>query len=661
MPPFKDEQIIIIAPGSETTVAQLGLPESFTPARLRVRSRMFPAEKEGEWEPYKVRRRIDAVGKKSMAQEEVDEINDMKKTFGESEDDGIIYEEDPISEEGAVWPISEGRIVNWTCFFALMTHVYNTLNPPFHTPILLITQPAWTPREHEKLTQFFFEKFKTPAFSLLDAAIATSWAYGTHTSTVIDVGKGKVDVTAISEFLPHGTGRVIALPGCGGEAMTQRLLTLLRSKGFTREMCEQLKKNPICEILPVGTALPGTADASAQDAITNPAAAASTGATASGPGHRETAAALGIAPRGPGPDTDVGDEANGDDDNEGVLDVASIVAGGKMNEYLARKDKEKQDKAAAKKKGTDAASAQSRPARLPNSKRERATFMYEDHLLLDTLKGMNLSSKGMADAQAALDEGPQRKNQDAEQGDSIVEQRLAIEPNGTIDSAFTSAHTGPIRREIEVGIERFQAGSGGILERIADAIYRTISAIEEVNKRSELWDSLIICGNGSKIRGFKDALMSTLQTKYLISPSSATIFTSELPSNMSTPAGTGTNTPQPQLAPHGTSSSQVNPLLLAATTAQNPYLLPPGGTALPSMHSHNAHSSHGQTPTSIKIAKPPEYFPEWKDVGYDEAAFLGAQVAAKVIFIVDQGLNKGYMTRPDYNDQGPTGIHYYSL
>ena len=34
---------------------QLGLPESYTPARLRVPTRMFPAEKAGEWEPVKIR------------------------------------------------------------------------------------------------------------------------------------------------------------------------------------------------------------------------------------------------------------------------------------------------------------------------------------------------------------------------------------------------------------------------------------------------------------------------------------------------------------------------------------------------------------------------------------------------------------------------------
>lgn len=74
-------------------------------------------------------------------------------------------------------------------------------------------------------------------------------------------------------------------------------------------------------------------------------------------------------------------------------------------------------------------------------------------------------------------------------------------------------------------------------------------------------------------------------------------------------------------------------------------------------HSGGHHSSHGQTPMSIKVAKMPEYFPEWKQFGYEEAGFLGAQVAAKVVFVVDQGINKGFMTRVEYNEEGPSGIH----
>ncbi|KAF2760984.1 actin-related protein, ARP9 class [Pseudovirgaria hyperparasitica] len=639
MPPFKDDQIIIISPGSETTLAQLGLPESFTPAAFRIRSRMFPGEKAGEWEPNKIRKKGGPGAHGANG-----------STNGDTE---VVYEEDFMSEEGAVWPIAGGKIVNWSCFFALMTHVYNTLNPPFHTPILLIAQPVWTMKDHEKITQFFFERFKMPAFALMDSAVATMYAYGVQSATVIDIGKGKCDVTAISEFLTHEAGRTVALENAGGEAMTKRLLEVIKPKDkhFSRDMAEQLKKSPICEILPVGTQLPGPASGS-EEAVSNPAAAASTGAAGSGPGQRDTGTALGAVPLGPGPDTVVGDEANGDDESEGVIDVASIVTGGKMQEYLAKKEREKLEKDKNKKKNAaDAAAANiAKPARLPNSKREKGTFMYEDHKLLDTLKEMNLSKGDLAEMRERLDEGPKSKAGTAEET-----------TNGDATSPVASglAKAGSIKREIEVGTERFQAVSGGILESIADAVHKTITSVEEVNKRSELWDSLIIVGNGAKIRGFKDALMSLLQAKYLISPSSATIFTSELPSTISTPAGTGANTPQPQLGPHG--GSGVNPLLLAATTAQNPHMMHPGQSTPASMHSHNMHSSHGQTPTSIKIAKVPEYFPEWKEVGYDESTFLGAQVAAKVLFVVDQGLGKGYMTRNDWNDSGPTGIHDFAI
>lgn len=93
---------------------------------------------------------------------------------------------------------------------------------------------------------------------------------------------------------------------------------------------------------------------------------------------------------------------------------------------------------------------------------------------------------------------------------------------------------------------------------------------------------------------------------------------------------------------------------------QIPGQLPPG------MDSglHHSHRGFSQSPTSIKTVKPPDYFPEWKDAsvsGMEEAAFLGAQVAAKVMFIVDQGNSKGFLTRSEYNDLGPAGIHECAL
>ena len=660
---------------------------------------MFPAEKKGEWEATRIRERKRAsASNKTEANGHPDGDITMGEANGSTDDqaaaedqeDDLKFEEDPTSEEGAVYPLRDGRIVDWSCFFALLTHIYNTMGPPFHTPILVIAQPTWTAQDHESLTQFIFEKFKTPAFCLMDSALAVCYAYATPTATVVDVGYTKCDVTAVNEFLVNDLGRGSALPGCGGEAMTQKLHDLLGGKGLASDVCEQLKKSPICEILPLGTDLPAEAEANTH--ASNPAAVASTGASGSGIGQRGSIAAQGGAPRGPGINTEAGDadedrEFKEGEDDEGVLDVAAIVASGKTSEFLAKKEREKAAKAAAKKDAADAA-AVAKERSLPNSKRVKATFHYHERRPLEEL---NMNGKRAMDGENGQDGGEPKRQKTPEPGvDSGIqatentaatrrEERKEERRRNREGTAF-------IRKSADVGLERFQAASGGILDQIADAIHRCILSYPDISKRSDLWDSLIVLGNGSKVKGkvtrisdfrstnnragFKEALIGTLNSRYLISPSSATIFTSELPSNFTTPVATGANTPQPQHHPPSHHGPGVNPLLLAATTASNPNLAPPGQSQqqlhqqlqLQQYHQQqlqqtHQHSSHAQTPTSIKLLKMPDYFPEWKEVGVEEAGFLGAQVAAKVVFVVDQGISKGFMSRTEYNELGPQGIH----
>lgn len=432
---------------------------------------MFPAEKKGEFEPYRIRERRHQVtvsngadAAKETPKEDV-EMKDAAETGTQKGDaqkvdrpengdaDGaentedstktveeVFYEEDVTSDDDAIYPIQNGRIVDWPCFFALLTHIYNALSPPFHTPILMIAQPIWSARDREAITQFAFEKFKVPGFSLMDSALAACYGYGVQTATVVDVGKGKVDVTAVTDFYVNEHGRGVALEGRGGDAMTNRLLELLGPKGFTREMCEQLKRSNITEILPPGTPIPGAAATARQG--TNPAAAASTGG----------ADGTDSAPRGPGEGTQTG--TDNDDEDEGLLDVAAIVSGN-TTEYLANMEK---DKGANKKGGVDP------KARLPNSKKEKASFQFEEFV---PMAGENT--------------------------------------DGT--SKRYTRHS----REIEVGVERFlltsprqQAEdrlSSDLLEDIATQIHHTILAVPDATKRSELWDSLIIVGCGSKVRG----------------------------------------------------------------------------------------------------------------------------------------------------------------
>ena len=437
---------------------------------------MFPASKAGEWEPTKIHEKItSAIANGAPNGDHPPSTADVEMQDAPNGDAPTIktdalavqpleeaiateltYEEDPDDIEGAVYPLRGGRIENWPCFLALLTHIYNTLSPPFHTPVLVIAQPCWSARDHELLTQFFFENFKIPAFWLMDAALASCYAYGVPTATVIDVGHEKCDVTAVSEFVVCDPGRGVAVSGCGGQDMTQRLLQSLQTKGFDESMCEQLKKSPVCEILPVGMDVPR-----AEVEAINPAAAASTGAMDSGADAREIdGSKLGQAPRGPGLGTDVGEEGgNGeDDDNEGVLDVASIVAKGNAQEFLAKREREKAEKAAAKKAASLEAA---RPARLKNSERQKATFSYEEYVPLDS---------------------------------------TAVNGDGTRPSRKR-------KRDVEVGVERFMAASppsgsnDGVLDTIAAAIHSTILAVPEVANRSTLWDNLIIIGNGSRVRG----------------------------------------------------------------------------------------------------------------------------------------------------------------
>ena len=493
------------------------------------------------------------------------------------------------------------------------------INPTFHTPILLVHPPEFTLEDKQLVTQFMFEKLKTPGFALMDSAITLLWAYGLATSTVIDVGFEKTDITPIVDFLIQGRARK-TVHECGGETMTQHLCSLLPD--MKPEHVEALKKSPICEILPLGAPIPGCKDGETSMGIRAPHIAVMMSSE---------------------DDTDalVSEE-------DGTVNVAAIVASGKTHEFLAKREQALRGEAERK---------------LPNRDREISTFWVmdkkrpgeEDENLAPsasaltsptTTKAPELPTPTTAAAPELPQPSPTTATAPAEV-DPEAEKRYQ-ETSKQAQETRARAEGVVIRsdeiwRELSVGHQRFRAAECGILTRIADAVYDSISRVEEVSKRADLWESLVIAGNGAKLRGFKDALLQTISAKYLIPPSSGTIFSSELP----TPTATGASTP---MAP-GPSTQPVggpNPLLVAATTHHQ------------QMQQHHyyadRHSSHGQTPLSIKVAKMPDYFPEWKEVGFDEAAFLGAQVAAKVVFVVDQGANRGFMSRVEYNELGPEGV-----
>lgn len=127
MPPFKDEHILIIAPGSQTTLAQLGLPESFTPPQRRFPTRMFLAPDGKTYEPYKIRpKKKDA----SATSNDDTEMGGIKEDKADEEDE---LEELPEDDEGAIWPLKGSPI----CFFQILHRLIECRGPNRESSSLL--------------------------------------------------------------------------------------------------------------------------------------------------------------------------------------------------------------------------------------------------------------------------------------------------------------------------------------------------------------------------------------------------------------------------------------------------------------------------------------------------------------------------------------------
>ncbi|CRK15875.1 hypothetical protein BN1723_010830 [Verticillium longisporum] len=523
--------------------------------------------------------------------------------------------------------------------------------------------------------------------------------------------------------------RIIA----GGEVFTRKLQSLLKDKGFTYDMAEQLKKSPIAEALPYNPEAEARMDlptASTAGVAAN--AVVGDGAAAAIPDAPK------IDPSKPVVEGGVDDDAAATTttgDNDGVLDITSIVTSGQTREFLAKKEKEKTTAGPGKgRKGKAQEAETARLTRLPNSKRTHNIFHYEEVIqeepqqepkpngasketnapvdgnsngndkdvdMTDEPKTDSVAAPVSADeakpseptsetAESKTDANGVEVKAEATPAPPAPESVAAVAPEIPEADTTVALNAQPVnkrvRRDIEVGLERFLFVNRDEVDRIVGTIYRTIQeSVYEMYMRPACWDNIVIVGGGARLRGLRENIYQTLLARHLVSPSTATMFTSELPSNMATPTGTGSQTPTGsftgaphQLGPSGTTSSGVNPLLQAATTASS-FGLPPGGPSTPgapgsavgdpnSTSGGHSYHFHSQTPTSIKLAPMPTYLTQWTKHGFEDAMFLGCLVAGRLAFTVHNldmaSLDAQRMmslNRIEYNEMGPKGIRTHSM
>lgn len=218
-----------------------------------------------------------------------------------------------------VRPVVAGEVRDWDALEALWRNILQTvLGSSYHArskaalyPVMLLHPPQWSPLDREKATQLFFERFSVPAFMLADSALASLYACNSLSGTVIDIGYEKTDVSTVFESQINNSCRTTC--PVGGKHLSEHLRSMLEHElpvdqaaqktidveRVTLELAEFIKCSEICEVLPDT----GVLDTKAYHSMTQ-----STGPSSS---------------------------------DEGVIDIAAVVASGKTREYLARKELEK--------------------------------------------------------------------------------------------------------------------------------------------------------------------------------------------------------------------------------------------------------------------------------------------------------------------------------
>ncbi|ORY84413.1 actin-domain-containing protein [Protomyces lactucae-debilis] len=282
--PYRDHDMLVIELGSHTCRATLSLAESLAPPQHR-----FPTR----------------VG--VLPSGDYICSNDLEDATSSTEAESL----------NIIRPLVAGKVADWKALVALLSHILYTLTgkepilQPVGNPVLVMCPPCWSPTERERLTQLFFQTFRVQAFMAADPAVASLFACSSLSGLVIDIGHEKTDVTGVFEsIISHPSRQTVSQ--LGGRQITEHLLSLLRASPpldqatqqslsaseITLELAEEIKCSDICEV-PLGN-------------IQQPAA--TKGAT----------------------------------EDEGVLDIAAVVASGKTREYLARAEAEKRNEGGKK-------------------------------------------------------------------------------------------------------------------------------------------------------------------------------------------------------------------------------------------------------------------------------------------------------------------------
>lgn len=206
------------------------------------------------------------------------------------------------------------------------------------------------------------------------------------------------------------------------------------------------------------------------------------------------------------------------------------------------------------------------------------------------------------------------ETEDAEKVEANAKPNSELEKN-----AFTDPITGS---QIFVGKERFQ-GTTRLVQEIVQAIGISLQKVPNLEKRQECFDNIVFTGATFNIPGLKQAIIVELCRQFLVTPPGTKVKKSD--------------------------SKDINSTLAAYQQADE-------------APETSENTGVTQVPSTIKMAKLPDYFPEWKRPkekggSWADVYFLGGEIYAKQIFGANS--NHGgdsFIDNEIYEEKGPQAI-----
>lgn len=215
MPLYKEENFLVVHPGSEHTLFSFGLQDSLAPPQYKIPSVAYqnPTTKE-----YKSKR---------------------------DENDTDFVE---------IHPIHNSKVVDLPAFNYLLKIILQsviTKNPIVtinQIPLLLIVPSlTWSRSDIECITKYVIESLEFTAFNILDLSLSSTFGVGSSTnSVVVNVGHNNIQVVPVVGYQTvKFAGKY--LTGVGGITLNEEIKKTLPN--FTDAQVEDLKISGIYEVL----------------------------------------------------------------------------------------------------------------------------------------------------------------------------------------------------------------------------------------------------------------------------------------------------------------------------------------------------------------------------------------------------------------------------